>query len=686
MAELLLELFSEEIPARMQVRAADDLGRLVGARLADAGLDFGSASAYSTPRRLALRIDGLPAAQPDLREERRGPKVDAPEKAIAGFLRATGLRLEDCEQRETDKGSFLFAVTERKGQPTAEVLSELLPAAIAELPWPKSMRWGDGETRWVRPLHGLLALFDGAVVVFEFAGIAAGKQTRGHRFHAPDTIPVQDFADYREKLKAAHVILDPAERRQLILDGARALAAADGMTLQEDAALLDEVAGLVEWPVPQLGKIDARFMALPAEVLVTTMKVNQKYLALDDAGGKLAPRFITIANLAAKDGGLAIKAGNQYVLTARLADAEFFWQLDRKTRLEDRIGALDQVVFHAKLGSLGAKVVRIAALARDLADRLPGCDGDLAERAARLAKADLSTEMVGEFANLQGIMGRYYADHDGEAAEVSQAIGEHYSPQGPNDACPTASISIAVALADKIDTLAGFWAIDEKPTGSKDPYALRRAALGVIRLILENNLRLPLLELFRFAAKQYDLARPADLEQGLLDFFADRLVVHLRQQGVRHDLIQAIFALGGEDDLVRLLARVEALSAFVDTDDGVNLITAYRRAANILKIEEKNDSSRFEPVVDAALIRLEPERDLDAALSRAVGEATSALEGEDFAAAMVVLSRLRGPVDRFFDLVTVNADAPEMRVNRLKLLAKIRHTLHKVADFSHVQG
>lgn len=673
MPELLLELFSEEIPARMQRRAADDLCRLVTAALDKAELTYDGVEAHATPRRLCLVIRDLPAAQPDVREERRGPRVDAPEKAIEGFLRATGLSLEQCERREMPKGTFLFAVIEKQGRPTREVLSELLPDALNALPWPKSMRWGAGSARWVRPLQQILALFDGALVPFTFAGIAAGTQSRGHRFHAPEAFEARDFAHYAESLRDARVILAHDERRDLIRERGRALAAAENLTLVEDENLLNEVAGLVEWPVPLLGHIDPAFMDLPAEVLQTSMAAHQKYLSLTEADGTLAARFLVVANLAAEDGGAAIVDGNERVLKARLSDAAFFWQQDRAARLDSRVAALDGIVFHARLGSLGDKVARIEALAERLAEAIPGADVALCRRAAHLAKADLTSEMVGEFPELQGVMGRYYARHDGEDEAVANAVAQHYAPAGQADSCPDAPVSIVVALADKLDTLTGFWSIDEKPTGSKDPFALRRAAQGVIRLLLENRVRLPLLALPGF-------------ERDLLDFFADRLKVYLRDAGIRHDLIAAVFARGGEDDLVRLVDWVKALQAFVESEDGANLLTAYRRAANILRIEEKKDGQAYDAAVDAALFVQDEETTLHAALAVAQNAADTARETEDFTAMMAALAALRGPLDAFFDVVTVNADEDALRGNRLRLLAAIRDTLHRVGDFSLVEG
>ena len=684
MADLLLELFGEEIPARMQSRAADDLKRLVCAGLKAAELPFAGAEAFVTPRRLVLHITGLPLAQPDMREERRGPRVDAPEKATEGFLRGSGLTRAQCEEREMPKGTFLFAIIERQGRPTGEVLGDILPTAFAEMPWPKSMRWGSGTTRWVRPLQSILVLFDGGVVPLTFAGIYSGDKTRGHRFHAPQPFTVSDFADFRDKLEAAKVLIDPAERRQRIVDGAAQLARDAGLSLVADEGLVEEIAGLVEWPVPMLGTFDRRFLGVPAEVLVTTMKVNQKYLSLRDQKGKMAPNFITVANLAARDGGGQIIAGNEYVLTARLADAEFFWRQDLKKPLESRLPALGEMVFHAKLGSLGDKVARIENLAAALAQYVPGANGETARRAAHLCKADLVSDMVYEFPEVQGVMGRYYALNDGEAEDVADAILQHYSPVGPSDECPTSPTAVCLALADKLDTLVGFWAIDQKPTGSRDPFALRRAALGVIRMVLENNLRLPLHEVLATALGGYQLDTGKDLD--LLDFFADRLKVHLREQGVRHDLIQTIFALGGEDDLVRLMARVAALEAFLDSEDGANLLVAYRRAANILRIEEKKDGKPHDDAVDPALLQHDEETALAEALAAATVKIDATLAAEDFAAAMAAMAGLRQPIDNFFNEVTVNSENTAQRGNRLRLLSRIRATLRKVAEFSEIEG
>lgn len=687
MAELLLELLSEEIPARMQARAAEDLERLVTDGLTKVGLDFSAAESFATPRRLALVVDGLPEQQPDVKEERKGPRVGSPDQAINGFLKSAGLKsLDQCEIREVKGNEFYFAVSEKKGGKTAEILPGVLLAAIGALAWPKSMRWGDGATRYVRPLHSILAVFNGKFLkgAFDLGGaeLAFGAVTHGHRFLAPKGFRVTDFADYHKKLRNAFVILDAVERREIIASDADKLAAKAGLRLRDDPGLLDEVAGLVEWPVVLLGGIDAEFMDVPPEILTTAMRSHQKYFALEDKSGNFAPNFIVVANMTAEDGGKAIVAGNERVLRARLSDARFFWDQDRKATLASRVPALNDVVFHAKLGSLGDKVDRVAALAVEIAGRIPGADTDRVRSAARLAKADLTTEMVGEFPELQGVMGRYYAAGDGENEDVATAIAEHYSPLGPTDVCPTAPVSVAVALADKIDTLVGFWAIDEKPTGSKDPYALRRAAQGVIRLILENGLRLHLSEIFKTASASLGGRAP----DGLMDFFADRLKVHLRAKGVRHDFVSAVFALGGEDDLVRLMARVEALGGFVDTDDGANLLTAYGRAANIVRIEEKKDAVSYAGVPDAGRLEAAEEEALNAALTEVADGSSEALAEENFAAAMSVLARLRGPVDAFFDKVTVNTDDKSLRENRLRLLSQIRDTMDSVADFSQIEG
>lgn len=683
MPELLLEILSEEIPARMQARAADDLKRLVTDGLKSAGLEFTSAQSYVTPRRLTLVIGGLPEKQPDVSEERRGPNVNAPEQAINGFKGSLpeGAKIEE---RETPKGLFLFAMVDTKGAATADVLPGLLSKAMNDLPWPKSMRWATYPGRWVRPVHSMICVFGGTGIPAVLGEITASNTTVGHRFLAPAPFEVTDFADYKSKLLKAKVMLDPAERRAKIEADAKALCEKGGCSLKDDPGLLDEVTGLVEWPVVLMGTIDDQFMSLPDEVLSTSMRSHQKYFSTLGKDAGLANRFIVVANTETKDGGKQVIAGNERVLRARLSDAKFFWDQDRAAKLESRVDALKDRVFHAKLGNLLEKVDRVEALAAEISKHVEGADEKLVKRAARLAKADLSTGMVGEFPELQGLMGRYYAQHDGEDAAVCDAVAEHYSPLGPNDACPTNPVSVCVALADKIDTLVGFFAIDEKPTGSKDPYALRRAALGVIRLVLENKLRLPLSGVFANAhAKLGAGDNPSD---DLLTFFADRLKVHLREQGVRHDLIDAVFALGGEDDLVRLINRVEALQGFLKTEDGENLLTAYRRAANILRAEEKKDGVSYNDAPDPGLLTDDAEKALADALDHAKPAIDNALAAEDFVAAMQALAGLRKPVDTFFDDVTVNADDAALRVNRLKLLNGIRASLDGVADFSKIEG
>jgi glycyl-tRNA synthetase beta chain len=689
MAELLLEVLSEEIPARMQPQAAADLERLICAGLADAGLSHGRTRTFVTPRRLALVVDGLPLAQPDALEERRGPRADAPEAAVAGFLRSLSLARADLEERDTGKGRFLFAVLRRQGRDAGEVAGEVVERALKALPWPKSMRWANHDIRWVRPLHGLVCRFDGRTLPVRLGPVTAGGTTAGHRFLSAGPIPIDTGDDYVGKLAAAFVIVEPEERRRQILAQAERLAAEENLSLRADAALLDEVVGLVEWPVVMVGRIDHRFMDVPPEVLVTTMRAHQKYFSLLDADGGLAPRFLVVANTPGRDGGREIVAGNERVLRARLADAKFFWDQDRKQPLSARVERLAGRVFHAKLGSDLERVRRLSRLAGFIGQRI-GADVTPASRAAHLCKADLTSGMVGEFPELQGLMGRYYALHDGEPAEVAEAIADHYAPQGPADRCPSAAVSVAVALADKIDTLAGFFAIGETPTGSKDPFALRRAALGVIRMLIENGLRLPLRPVLLEALAGYPEELAGEQKDAVavdvLAFIADRLKVHLRADGVRHDLIAAVFALGGEDDLVRLLARVGALKAFLDTDDGANLLTAYRRASNIVRIEEKRDGASFEEEAEPALFVEQGETLLHHALLQARQRIADALKEERYAVAMAGLADLRRPVDNFFDTVTVNCTDPRLRANRLKLLSQIRSALGGVAEFSQVEG
>jgi glycyl-tRNA synthetase beta chain len=686
MPDLFLELLTEEIPARMQKPAAEDLRRIVSEKLAAAGLAFTRVESLVAPRRLALSIEGLPLAQQELSEERRGPRVGAPAPAVEGFLKSAGLAtLAECEERDTGKGNFYFAVIRRPGRPTTAVLPDLLRAAIVELPWPKSMRFPAAQFRWVRPLTRVVSLFDGEVLPLALDDVTVGDETSGHRFLSPGTIHVRDFADYRDKLRASYVVLDAAERERIIADGLARAAIGLGVRVKPDRALLDEVTGLAEWPVVLAGRIDPEFMDLPPEVLTTSMRSHQKYFACLDGDGNLAPNFLLVANMAATDGGAAIVAGNERVLRARLSDARFFWDQDRKIPLAARVPKLAERVFHAKLGSMLDKAGRVMRLVEAIVPHVPGADAAKALRAAELAKADLSSGMVGEFPELQGVMGRYYGRQEGEAADVAEAIAEHYSPLGPNDRCPTAPVSVAVALADKIDTLVGFFALGETPTGSKDPFALRRAALGVIRLILENGLRLPLREMFNASFAIAD-ARGKDPTDDLLAFFADRLKVHLRERGVRHDLVAAVFAVGQEDDLVRLLARADALAAFLASDDGANLLTAYRRAANIVRIEERKDGAHYAGAPDDRLYAQPQESGLAARLAEAGGRSAASLARSDFAQAMAALAALRAPVDEFFDHVTVNCPDAALRANRLKLLARIRDTLNGVADFSLIEG
>ncbi|HUZ73851.1 MAG TPA: glycine--tRNA ligase subunit beta [Stellaceae bacterium] len=686
MPDLFIELLTEEIPARMQAAAAEALARIVAEKLGAAGLAFADIESLVTPRRLVLSVTGLPAAQPEVSEERRGPRVGAPQAAIDGFLKSAGIAtLEECEARDTGRGVFHFAVIRRPGRKTAAVLPELLLAALHELPWPKSMRFPAAQLRWVRPLTSILALFDGAVLPLALDSVPVGDTTRGHRFLSSGPIRVRDFADYRDKLRAAHVVLDAAERARIIAAGLERAAAALGIALKPDPGLLDEVAGLVEWPVVLTGRIDPDFMALPPEVLTTSMRTHQKYFACLDRDGRLAPHFLVVANMAADDGGDGIVAGNERVLRARLSDARFFWDQDRKVPLAARVPKLAERVFHARLGSMLDKAGRTMRLVETIAPQIPGADPRDALRAAELAKADLSAGMVGEFPELQGVMGRYYALNDGEPKAVAEAIAEHYSPLGPNDRCPTAPVSVVVALADKIDTLVGFFAIGETPTGSKDPFALRRAALGVIRLVLENGLRLKLRAAFA-AAFAFVGGRGEDPTDAILAFFADRLKVHLREKGVRHDLVAAVFAVGGEDDLVRLLARVDALAIFLDSEDGANLLTAYRRAANIVRIEERKDGARHDGAPEPRLFAAAEERALGEQLDGVRALASSALAAEQYQPAMSVLATLRRPVDEFFSKVTVNCEDRALRANRLRLLARIRDTLNAVADFSLIEG
>ncbi|MEI5686242.1 glycine--tRNA ligase subunit beta [Sphingomonas kyungheensis] len=713
MTDFLLELRSEEIPARMQDKARDDLSRLFAAELGKAGLAAGSLVTYATPRRLVLIARDLPAETQAVSEELKGPKASAPPQALEGFLRKTGLTREALTERD----GVLYAITERPGRATTDVLAQAIPAIIRGFPWPKSMRWGAASAsteslRWVRPLHGIVALFGEDLVEVEIAGIRSGVATFGHRFHHPGQITIGSAADYVEKLRACHVIVDQDERRALIRERATALAAEAGLVLVEDEGLVAENAGLTEWPVPLLGRFDPDFLSVPPEVIQLTARVNQKYFVCRDAEGALANAFVCTANIEATDGGAQIVEGNRKVLAARLSDARFFYETDLKTPLETQATKLANIVFHEKLGTVADKVDRVATLARWLVEKgiiLPGTGrgtdeaggggvpqaaspaeaplhhrpaaggppprageehvalADMAERAARLAKADLVTGMVGEFPELQGLIGGYYAAAQGEPDAVAEAVRDHYKPVGQGDAVPAAPVTVAVALADKLDSITQFFGADLRPSGSKDPFALRRSALGVIALILDNGLRFPL---------------GTAVDRGVLDFFADRLKVQQREAGVRHDLIDAVFALGGEDDLVRLLARVHALQAFVATEDGTNLLAGYKRAANILKKEGVPDR-------EAAVASYAPEpaeAALIAALDAAEPKAAAAIEAEDFEGAMAALASLRAPIDAFFDDVTVNDADPAKRAARLQLLDRVRAAVHTVADFSRIEG
>jgi glycyl-tRNA synthetase beta chain len=698
MPDLLLELFSEEIPARMQAKAADDLRRLVTDKLVAEGLVYEGAKAFATPRRLALTVHGIPARQPDLKTERKGPKIGAPDAAVQGFLKATGLKsLDEATIQKDPKGDFYVALIEKSGRDAIDVLAEILPVIVRTFPWPKSMRWGErsaksGALTWVRPLHSIVATFgpeteEPDVVKFSIDGIETGQTTHGHRFMAPAAITVRRFEDYEAKLKAAKVVLDPQARKDIILEDAKELAFAQGFELVEDQVLADEVAGLVEWPVALMGSFEPEYLSIPDEVIRATIRNNQKcFVVRDPKTGKLTNKFILTANIEATDGGKTIIGGNERVIRARLSDAKFFYEADLKTKLESRLPKFEQIVFHEKLGTQAARIKRIERLAAEIAP-LVGADVGKAKRAAQLVKADLLTEVVGEFPELQGLMGKYYALAQGEDASVAAASEEHYKPQGPADRVPTDPISVAVALADKIDTLVGFWAIDEKPTGSKDPYALRRAALGVIRLIVENTLRLPILNVAKSAmaglpAKGDTSKLPADL----LAFFADRLKVQLREQGARHDLVDAVFSLGGQDDLLLVVRRVEALGKFLESDDGKNLLAGTKRASNILSIEEKKDKRTFDGAPDAGLYKVPEEKALATAIDQVKREAAAAMQQEDFATAMSAMAKLRPAVDAFFDKVKVNDDEPKVRENRLKLLNEIRAATRAVADFSKIEG
>jgi len=690
MSELLLELLSEEIPARMQGRASDDLCKLVVAALKAEGLALGEAKGFATPRRLTLHIQDVADHSPAVSEERKGPRVDAPEKAIAGFLRGAGLeRIEDAEiVRDAKKGDFYVARRERPGRPAAVIIAEVIPTVMAKFPWPKSMRWGDGTFQWVRPLKSILCLLDGKVVDFEVAGVASGAVTQGHRFHGSGDITVSDFAGYKIELEKNKVLLDPKDRQARVGEQAEAAAKSAKLKLVDDPALVAENAGLTEWPVVCLGTFDKEFLDVPAECLTTAMKMHQRCFSLTKGSkGKLANQFLAVANLVPKDGGMSVISGNEKVINARLSDAKFFWDQDLKTPLDEMAAQLSSVTFHEKLGTQADRVERVANLAFELAG---ACDADPedARRAAQLAKADLVSGMVGEFPELQGLMGRRYAEHAGTKPEIARAIELHYKPKGPSDVVPREengdAVACAVALADKLDTLVGFWAIGEKPTGSGDPYQLRRAALGVIRILLENDLRLSLIPVIDRHANAA-LKQKID-SSNLLAFFADRLKVHLRDQGARHDLIDAVFALGGQDDLALVAKRVEALGALLETDEGANLLAGVKRASNILAIEEKKDGVRYSGVPSVKLLKEPAERDLAESMSNVTSDITAAINVENFTGAMNAVAELRPPVDAFFETVTVNVDDAGLRKNRLKMLAGIRDATASIADFSKISG
>ncbi|WP_291729629.1 glycine--tRNA ligase subunit beta [Leisingera sp. F5] len=750
MPDLLIELFSEEIPARMQARAAEDLKKRVTDGLVEAGLTYAGAAALSTPRRLTLAVDGLLAESPTIREERKGPKVGAPDKAIDGFLRGAGLTRDQLEERDTPKGAVYFALIEKPGRAAAEIIAEVLEDTIRNFPWPKSMRWGEGSLRWVRPLHSILCILSDeagvSVVDLDIDGIKSGNTTRGHRFMAPEEITVTGFDDYAAKLKRAHVVLDPRERAEAIWQEATNQAFASGLDVVEDKGLLAEVAGLVEWPVVLMGAIDAEFLELPPEVLQTSMREHQKFFSVRNPKTGRIEKFVTVANRETADNGATILAGNQKVLSARLADAKFFWENDLRTAKSEAgmsawVENLSNVTFHNKLGTQAARIDRIAALAREIAP-VVGADAGLAEQAARVAKADLSSEMVYEFPELQGLMGRYYAEAAGLPQEVANACEQHYSPLGPSDDVPSEKVSVAVALADKLDTLTGFWAIDEKPTGSKDPFALRRAALGVIRLVLENDVRVALerfsdLGLLRqkvnseedsvggqektglqdlleeiaehgvYGATIRDVRAYFDNVRGeesqalllknavasvpdtsidLLSFFHDRLKVFLRDQGIRHDVIDACIAMDGNDDLTLLVKRARALEDFMKTEDGTNLLQGFKRANNILSQAEEKDGVEYSYGADRKFAEDATETALFDALEAGGAAISPAIEAEDFAAAMRGMAALRAPIDAFFEAVQVNADSDIVRRNRLNLLSQIRQVCGQVADLTKVEG
>ena len=681
MTDLLIELFSEEIPARMQTRAANDLKKLVTDGMVEAGLTYASAAAFSTPRRLTLTVEGMLDASPTTVVERKGPKADAPEKAIDGFLRGAGLTRDDLEERETPKGNIFFAKITKEGRPAADIVAEVLERTIRNFPWPKSMRWGNGTLKWVRPLHSILCITsseEGASIVpFEVDGIISGNTTHGHRFLSPDSITVNNFDGYTRKLKSAHVVLDAQERADAIWNDATNQAFATGFEVVEDAGLLAEVAGLVEWPVVLMGEIGEGFLGLPAEVLQTSMREHQKFFSVRNAKTGRIERFITVANRTTADNGATILAGNKKVLSARLADAKFFWENDLRVAKSDMsvwLKSLENVTFHNKLGTQAELVNSMATLARELAPSVRA-DPDMAEKAARLAKADLSSEMVYEFPELQGLMGRYYIEASGEDAQIAAAAEEHYAPLGPSDDVPTAPVSITVSLAEKLEKLNGFWSIDEKPTGSKDPFALRRAALGIIRIVIENDLALSL-----------NAVMPTEHADSLLSFFHDRLKIYLKDQGIRHDIIDACVAMDGNDDINLLVKRARALSETLETDDGENLIQGFKRANNILSQAEAADGVEYSYGADVKFAETDEERTLFGALDTSEAIIKLAMEAQDFASAMSAMATLRTPIDTFFEAVQINSDNPTVRRNRLNLLCRIRTVCSSVADLTKIEG
>ena len=686
MSELLLEIISEEIPASMQIRAIADLEANLVSGLKEIGLSYNNVETFVTPRRLTVSIGGMAEKTEGLVEERRGPKTDSPEKAVQGFLGSVGLTINEIEKRHTDKGEFLYAVIHVSGQDALDLLPPLVEQAIKKISWPKSMRWANHTVRWVRPISNILCIFNNNILPIKFGPFESCDFTISNRMLGSKKVKIRDLQHYKRVMKEDNVLIDRKERRDKIIEKATTLVEQEDLRLVSDDNLLEEVLGLVEMPVVLMGSIDPEFMDVPSEVLVTTMKKNQKYFSLTTPDGCLASKFLVVSNQLGRDGGAAIVAGNERVLRARLADAKFFWEQDKKKRLESRLSQLDNISFHPKLGSLANKVDRMVEIASKISDVM-GLDNENILRAVRLAKADLSSGMVIEFPNLQGIMGSYYAINDGESQLVANAIRDHYSPMGPSDSCPTEPASVVVSLADKIDSLISFWAINEKPTGSKDPFGLRRAALGIIRLLIENKVRLSLSDIFDHAwesGKYTNIKR--DVVDDLVSFCADRLKIHMKSSGKRHDLIAAVFSVKKEDDFVKMLSCVDALTEFIESDDGSNLLVAFRRAANILRIEEKKDQIEFDDLVDTKLLDEMEEIELDKALTKIITRVTSNLEYEEFNRAMSDLSHLRSPLDNFFEKVTVNCKDQDLRLNRLRLLSKIRSTMNQVADFSQIEG